>query len=355
MVVLVLGVVGALWLRPPAPSASATRGRLVRYVVSEPPRPAFAWEVAEGANPALDRVAAEWGVDPRAYSLLVAREGWLIHESYFHGRDAETPANLKSIGKLWITTLVGVALQRGDLDTVEREVAELIPAHYADLPVDDVRRRVTVEQLMTMRSGYRTPDERLGALFRQDDWVRAVVHDRLVHAPGKQFFYSTAQTHLVAGALAGVVEESLFEFAEKELCAPLGISVRRWHRDPAGAWFGGSELWLVPRDLLRLGQLYLQDGVVDGQRILPAGWAEDSWRDRRGGDARVPGFGYSWWLRRTADGQPVRMAYGQGGQVLATYPDSGHMVVLTCGVESKAMPAAEVEQLLLVQLPAVGL
>ncbi len=277
----------------------------------------------------LNQLIDNWSNEKEAYSFLVAHEGKLVIERYFNRRSIESPNTIKSICKVWITTLTGIAIQKKLLSGVDETIANLIPDAYSDIPEDDPRREVTVSHLLSMRSGYQIPDEKMHSLFRSENWVRDAAHGKLSNRPGDEYFYSTSQTHLLSGSIMASVGEHLHSFAKRELCAPLGISIIQWDTDPSGVPFGGSELKLTSRDLARLGQLYLQDGVINGERILPEGWVEESYTNRRQiAPGKKFGFGYNWWVANTKAG-PVRVALGNGGQGLAIYPKINLIVVVT--------------------------
>ena len=139
--------------------------------------------------------------------------------------------------------------------------------------------------------------------------------------------------------------EPLDTFARRELCEPLGIMLRRWDRDPGGVPMGGAELWLTPRDLLRLGALYLNGGEIDGRRLLPAGWVRESYRNARPPGGHQPGFGYSWWLFDTTAG-PLAVAYGHGGQALAVFPGTRVSLVITCDPDNTSRAEESVREFL---------
>jgi CubicO group peptidase (beta-lactamase class C family) len=179
-----------------------------------------------------------------------------------------------------------------------------------------------------------------------DDQLAFTLNEQTrVHEPGSTWVYSTADSHLLGACLAHASGRSLLAYADRVLLEPLGIRSRRWTRDGAGRCIGGSELFLRPRDMARIGQLCLQQGLWRGQRLIPNGWLELITAPQPGltglalrmrPDAPVspyrPGFGHCWWTGRVA-GHEMFFARGHGGQgifvlpsldcVVATVADTG--------------------------------
>ena len=249
-------------------------------------------------------------------SVLVSVAGEVIEEHYFNGASARRPANLKSASKSIVSILVGIAIDQKDL-----------------AGGDDDKAAITIEDLLSMRSGLESTSSRnYGAWVQSRDWVRYVLSRPLVAEPGSRMIYSTGSTHLLSAILTKVTGMSTLEFARKHLAGPLGISLPAWMRDPQGIYFGGNEMLLAPRDMAKIGELYLQGGALDGRRIVPERWVEASFTPR--GRSRFSGrqYGYGWWIRQLA-GRDVYYAWGYGGQFIFIVPDLELVVVITSSAE----------------------
>lgn len=118
------------------------------------------------------------------------------------------------------------------------------------------------------------------------------------------------------------------ELAREWLGKPLGISIPAWDRDPQGIYFGGNNMALSPRALLRIGELYRQGGVIGGQRVLPESWIRKSWRPRGRSEHTGHQYGYGWFITEMR-GHTVYYAWGFGGQMLHVVPDLAVTVVIT--------------------------
>ena len=141
--------------------------------------------------------------------------------------------------------------------------------------------------------------------------------------------YSTGSTHLLSAILTKATGSSTLTFARSALGAPLGITFGAWTRDPQGIYLGGNEMAMRPRDLLRIGEMYLNGGRHNGQQVVSEGWVRASLEartvSRRSSDRH---YGYGWWIRTLAD-RPVFYAWGYGGQFLFLVPSLRTVVVVT--------------------------
>jgi len=273
---------------------------------------------------------------PRLRSVLVSVGGELTEEHYFNGATASRPANLKSASKSIISILVGIAIDQRYLAGVEQPIAGFFPRYFLETEDDD-KAAITLEDLLSMRSGLESTSSRnYGAWVQSRDWVRYVLSRPLVAEPGGPMIYSTGSTHLLSAILTKATGTSTLEFARRHLAEPLGISLPAWMRDPQGVYFGGNEMLMTPRDMVRIGELYLRGGVLDGHRVVPERWVEASFTPR--GRSRFSGrqYGYGWWIRELA-GHEVYYAWGYGGQFIFIVPDLDLVVVTT----SSADPGSE--------------
>jgi CubicO group peptidase (beta-lactamase class C family) len=141
------------------------------------------------------------------------------------------------------------------------------------------KQRIMIEHLLTQQAGLEsTSFGNYGAWVSSRDWVADALRRPMVDRPGGAMIYSTGTTHVLGAVLAEATGQSLRAYAQDRLFDPLGVRVRRWQQSPAGRYFGGNNLALTPRGLLRVGQLYLNDGRVRGRQVLPPDWRTLSWR-----------------------------------------------------------------------------
>jgi len=265
---------------------------------------------------------------PRLYSLLVARHGELLREQYYHGRTAQSRANIKSASKSIISALVGIAIADGKLTGLDQRIA---PLFRQDLPANPDPRlaEITIEDLLSMRSGLEpTSFGNYGDWVASRNWVRYVLRQPFADEPGGRMLYSTGSTHLLSALLTRATGMSTFAYARAQLMRPLGIELAPWTRDPQGIYFGGNEMGLRPRELLRFGELYRNGGRYEGKQIVQESWIRESWTRRTTSPFNGHGYGLGWWQRERR-GYDVYFAWGYGGQYLFIVPALELTVVMT--------------------------
>jgi CubicO group peptidase (beta-lactamase class C family) len=300
------------------------------------PDVADAWLPADppdvGMDAALLDSAAHHAADiPRFRSLLVARHGRLVVEQYFGGATVNTFHDVRSITKSVVSLLTGIAHTEGFLPNLDASIGAFLGEAYV---LDEGDRAVTLRNLLTMTSGY-SWNENSGNDY--DLWVAASDHVQFVldrpqvAPPGRRFTYNSGAVHLLSVVLERATGMSLPAFARQSLFDPAGIDSVRWEQFADGHVNGAAGIQLRARDLLRLGQLVLQNGVSGSRRIVPAPWIDTSttpaflWRDTLGNQNGLS-YGYLWW---TTDAPRAFFAWGYGGQYLYVLPARDLVVLVT--------------------------
>ncbi len=268
---------------------------------------------------------------PRLHSLLVSWRGTTIAERYYNGARADRLANIKSASKSVISALVGIAIDRRLLPSVKAPISTYFPS-LLDGEDNASKRNITIEDLLTMRSGLESTSNRnYGAWVRSPNWVRFVLTRDMVMPPGMMMDYSTGNTHLLSAILTKATGKSTWQFAQEALAKPLGFSLAKWTSDPQGVFFGGNEMVMTPRQMLAFGEMYLNRGRVNGKQIVRATWIDDSFVPRarsQRGDMDGRQYGYGWWMRELV-GHQAYYAWGFGGQFIFVVPDLELVVVTT--------------------------
>lgn len=265
---------------------------------------------------------------PKLHAMIVARDGQALTEEVFRGPGLDTPVNIKSASKSVLAAIAGVAIRKGVFTGVDQPVSTFLSDRFPANP-DPRLSRITVGNLLSMRAGLgSTSGPNYGAWVSSRDWVRFALAQPFETDPGGTLIYSTGTSHLTSAALTRASGRSTLALAREYLGEPLGITVPSWPADPQGIYFGGNDMRLSPRALLTFGELYRNDGLHNGQRVLPEGWVKSSWE--AGGSSRFTGdrYGYGWWMRQ-AGGYDVFYAWGYGGQMVFVVPDLRLTVVMT--------------------------
>ncbi len=265
---------------------------------------------------------------PRLHSLLASRRGELVLEYYAPGISGSRPANIKSAAKSVISTLVGIAINRGLIKSVQEPIVTYFPQLRRD--PDPRKQTITIEDLLTMRSGLEsTSGANYGRWVRSLNWVSFALGRPLVADPGTGMQYSTGTSHLLSAIVTRVSKESTWQFAQRTLGVPLKTRLPQWTRDPQGIYLGGNEMLMTPRQMLAFGELYLNRGRVDGTQVVPAAWVETSCVPRTASrfDAGRE-YGYGWWIDEYG-GHRACFAWGFGGQYIMVFPALDLVVVAT--------------------------
>jgi CubicO group peptidase (beta-lactamase class C family) len=275
---------------------------------------------------------------PYLRSMLVIRHGILVIERYFNDGTRNAAFHIHSASKSFTSALIGIAFREGLLESMDQKLLDFFP-EYTTPDLDPRKKNIKIKHLLTMTAGFNfndTGDEWV-SYASSEDWVKYAIELPLLHSPGEDWHYSTPQTNLLSAILTRVANMSTWDFAEQYLFEPLQISIRYWHQDPQGYYTGGHEMYFVPRDMARLGFLYLNNGSIDEEQIIPSEWVQESLQDYAGGRVDEAmgssfywnvGYGYQWWLQKLGD-YDTFSARGHGGQFIVCIPELDMIVVTT--------------------------
>jgi len=345
--------------RPPFGCVNATGTATTTPAATPPSTPAAPALLAPIAGPepvqtgdpalrlALDHAFDEAPQGPRRHTqaIVVVHRDRIVAERYASGIGVDTPLPGWSVTKSATNALLGVLVRQGKLDM---NAPAPIPA-WAD--PRDPRHAITPDQLLRMTSGLDAGqslhdvsafDPSAQMLFVEHDMAAFAARAPLAHAPGTHWNYTDPNTLLLSRIvrdLAGGDAVGTLAFVQRELFDKLGMRHATLEFDAAGTPIGSSHLWAPARDWARFGLLYLHDGVVGGERILPPGWVDYSARQTPG--AEYVGYAAGFWTNRgggygasyrIAAGMPADafMARGSYGQYVVIVP-SEQLVVVRLG------------------------
>ena len=282
-------------------------------------------------------------------SLLIVRNGYLVSENYYYPEfyNRTTPWIVRSVTKSFVSALIGIAIEEGYISSVEEKMLDYY-TEYVSEGLDPRKRDITIEDLLTMKSGFPS-DRNADALFTgQEDFIKDILEMPLMSDPGEEFHYSSVGAHLLSGIITKATGMNTKAFAEKYLCPLLGISIPFWESDTQDYPYGGSGMNLIPRDMARFGYLYLRNGLLSGTQIVPSAWIEDSYQYYAGGESTWGvvdelGYGYLWWIGRIREYR-IYFALGWAGQFIIIVPDVDMIIVTTCTYPFSSLEADEQEK-----------
>lgn len=265
---------------------------------------------------------------PALQSLVVARHGEILAEQRFNGPGLDAPVNVKSVSKSILSALVGIALEEGYLEDVDQPIAPFFEQYLSESE-DPRKQEITISHLLSMQSGLeRTSGGEYGRWVSSSNWVRYKLSQPMESDPGTERGYSTGNSHLLSALLTEATGENTWAFAQSRLAEPLGINLPEWTTDPQGIFFGGNDMLVSPRGLVRFGELYRNGGRLDGEQIIPEWWVRDSFRPRANSRWSGDGYGYGWFTT-VMRGHPVYYGWGYGGQYVYIIPGLEMTVVVT--------------------------
>jgi CubicO group peptidase (beta-lactamase class C family) len=242
------------------------------------------------------------GTYPDVHSILVARNGKLVVEEYFYEYDRTSLHSLRSATKPFISALVGIALGKGLISDIDEPVNKFIP---------DYQEKTTLRDLLTLQSEFAC-DRATDSCFRDAATLGRVIEN--------------------------VSHQSLAAFAKEHLFEPMGISQYKWNFRPSDAASDVfHQLYLCPRDILKFGMLFLNNGQWNGKQVVPPGWVRESLSKQS--EVNNGDYGYLWWLRSLdVAGQKYEgcVARGNGGQRIFLFPKYNLLAVITGGSFDKA-------------------
>src|SRR5690606_20224063 len=189
--------------------------------------------------------------------------------------------------------------------------------------------------LLTMTVGQQ-PDPTVPVVSSGDDWVKTFLATPIVNEPGSTFLYNSAATYVLSAIVTRVTGETMIDYLRPRLFEPLGISGIDWETDPKGNNTGGWGLRLHTEDMAKFGQLFLQDGMWNGRRLLPAGWVADAstahiqQEPQRPAEQRAvsdwhQGYCYQMWRCR----HNAYRGDGAFGQYIVVMPDQDAVLAIT--------------------------
>jgi CubicO group peptidase (beta-lactamase class C family) len=268
-------------------------------------------------------------------ALLVVRNGYLIYEHYptsFY--DEDDLHIIYSCTKSVTSALIGIAVQHGYLASITERVVDI----FSDRTIanmDARKQAMTVEHLLTMTAGFEWDDDvNFWSMQGSGNWVQYVLDRPMSADPGSEWVYNSGASHLLSAIIDENSITGTMTFAEMNLFDPLGITDYLWMTDDQDVPFGGSSLFLTPRDMAKFGFLYLQNGYWAGEQIVHEDWVitSSSTHVTLGGNT---GYGYQWWTTEQLGSFEAR---GYAGQYIIVIPEQEMVIVFAANDSGFEVP-----------------
>ncbi len=264
------------------------------------------------------------------HSFMLLRHGHLVAEGWWSPYAPHMPHMLFSLSKSFTSTAIGLAVAEGRL-SVDDPVLTFFPQEAPRKPSENLA-AMRVRHLLSMSTGHDHDTTEHLYKRRDGDWAKAFLARPVAHPPGAHFLYNTGATYMLSAIVQRVTGQTLLDYLGPRLFAPLGIEGATWETCPCGVNTGGFGLSIKTEDIARFGQLYLQRGDWQGQRLLPEAWVADasSRHSSNGSSAESDweqGYGYQFWLCRHG----AYRGDGAFGQFCVIMPQQDAVVAVTAG------------------------
>jgi CubicO group peptidase (beta-lactamase class C family) len=323
------------------------------------------WEVADpsqtgmSSTPLVQMIHYINQYEHRIHSVLVFHDNKLVFEQYFEGYlysnnppgsdsryityGIDTLHYLASVSKTVTSVLVGIAHDQGNISNISDHLSDYF-LQYANILVGE-KANITIEYLLTMTSGlawdensypYTDPRNDVTQLFYNSDPIGFILSRQLISTPGTLFHYNSGNTNVLGDIVRTTTGMNLDNFSREYLFKPLGITRYRWERIRGNIVFASGGLYLTPRDLAKIGSLFINGGKWKGQQVISQDWIDAS-THKYISTSFLPisnGYGYQWWLGTfRSEGKTFNcfLAAGWGEQYMFIFPDQNLIVVTNCG------------------------
>jgi CubicO group peptidase (beta-lactamase class C family) len=325
---------------------------LPKFDTIEPPMLSDGWSVAPLTKQAFRAEYLEMLVDSirldvvtNIHSLVIARHGRLLFECYGSGYGPTVLHDTRSASKTFTSAIVGIALGDGKLRGLDQQMYDLLPRELQTIERPDSRKaRITVRDLLTMRSGIDAVDfgtDRQSPASEDSyqqtgNWAKTILDAPMLNDPGTHSLYGSANPYLLGAILEEATQQHLDLYFDEQIFEPLGVTRYVLQSDCCGRTYTAGGLYLSARDLLKLGQLYLDRGRWHGRQVVPEAWVDSSlstWNILENRSDKIE-YGFLWWRRIYHVGEKKYEsieAHGAGGQYLFVVPELELVVVVMSG------------------------
>jgi len=288
------------------------------------------------------------------HSVLVSKGGKMVYEHYFNGFSADSLHDSRSSFKSITSLLLGIAIDKGLIKDVNQRVYSFFPEYRSANNDDPRKKRITIKNLLEMRSGFDcdewTDDGKdcEDEMVKTKDWVKFALDLPLKNDPGTVWNYTSCNPMIISGIISNVAHITVMDFAKRYLFEPLGITNYRWTVDPVGHGATAGSFFVLPPDMMKIGLMVKNNGLWHGKRIVSEKWLRESttatipipdfsFTKLSRSKTAIPQpayYGYYWYneqVKTKAYTEEVLFASGNGGQYIIIIKDMDLVVTFTQG------------------------
>ncbi|MBT8387502.1 MAG: beta-lactamase family protein [Ignavibacteria bacterium] len=334
-------------------------------IYSIPEETGDGWETASVSSVGLSEIKLlemlgylQGNPDHKIHSIIIIKNSKLVFEEYYEGQkfnlgqytgesgfDREDTHNLCSATKSFVSACIGIAIDKGIIQSVDQEIYNFFPEHSDLFQNNPIKKTITLKHLLSMSSGIRWDDETyyyndprndIYQLFTVSDPIRYILSKDIIETPGIAYAYRNCNTNLLGEIIRRASGQRLDVFAENYLFSKLKITEYEWQMLRNNVVFCSGDLRLRPRDMAKFGQIFFNGGTWDQEQIISVNWINESVQTRffMPGNWWEDGYGYQWWTKTfyaNSKSYGSYFAQGWGGQCIFVFPESNVIVVLTGG------------------------
>jgi CubicO group peptidase (beta-lactamase class C family) len=292
----------------------------------------------------LGKIFSDAGLNSNLRCLIVYKSDHVVKEKYFHPGDSLAPHDVRSVTKSVMATLIGIAIDKGIITSENQKIGDFLRTYISK--IDSAKANIKIKDVLSMSSGL-SGDE-LSDPAEYNIWITApdqlsyTLNKSMINTPGYYFNYNNGTAHFTSAILSMVSGTSTLQYASLNLFGPLGIDATLWEVDKRGLNNGAAGLYLTPSGMLKIGVLYLNNGIYEGKQVVSEDWITKTSTFKittHNIEPFGPGYGYLWWTG-SANNHNYYFANGYGGQFIVVVPDIELVVVATNNWSGVALTTA---------------
>lgn len=299
----------------------------------------------------------------KLHSVLLFKDNALVLEEYFDHYTVETPHDLRSVSKSIRSILLGIAIDKGYIESIDDKITKYLKSPTAQKNLDKRKKALTIRHLITMSTGLDCNDwdkhskGQEDKVFKKKNWLQYTLDLPMINDPGTVSNYCSMGVVLLAEIIERASGMSITEFAETYLFKPLDINGVTWgHTSNKEVLSAGKRINMTSRGMLKIGLLVLNKGKWQDKQIVSSQWIQEATTPK----TKITNidYGYLWWnipFKRSNSVLMSKVATGNGGQYIIVIPELNLVAVFTGGAYNSSedkLPFAIIKDIILPSIKA---